>query len=219
MSFLPLYGVLKSRNSTTVPKIGVVIDNNDPLKIGRVKATVEGMYTKESAQWIRRMSNNFLGAGKGCEFFAVPEVGSKIWLEFPFGDDSFPYYTDENPFGKFAKTGAFKENYPYEWGWAVGENFLFKMDTDKGTFLLKNGKSYVSGNIDGQTVVYGEDVVVQGTKSVLVQSNDTVTVRGDNINVRGGKVNIGGSTTVDGRVFLSHRHTNGNDGKPTGGVI
>lgn len=218
MSFLTLYGVLKSENSTTKPKMGIVIDNNDPLQIGRVKATVEGMYTEDSAQWIRRESENPLGAGNNSEFFAVPEIGSKIWLKFPFGDDSFPYYTTRNPFGKFAKSDKFKDNYPHEWGWA-DKDFLFKIDRDKGTFLLKNGKSYVSGEINGRTDVCGDNIYITGESSVVINGDNNVNVKSSRVNIEGSNVNIGNSTTIDGKLFLTHQHSNGNDGRPTGGVI
>lgn len=35
----------------------------------------------------------------------------------------------------------------------------------------------------------------------------------------GGKGNVSGGWSVDGVTYLGHRHTNGNDGNPTGGVI
>lgn len=218
MSFLPLYGVLKSENSTTQAKTGIVFDNNDPLQIGRVKAIVPGMYTKESAQWIRRKTCHPLGAGMTSEFFAVPEIGSKIWLEFPFGEDSFPYYSTETPFGKFAKTEAFKDNYPHEWGW-VDKDFLFKIDRQKGTFILKNGKTYVSGTTSGKTVVYGDTVQVKGATTVSVEGGKDVKVNSSKISITGSNINIGSNTTIDNRLFLSHQHSNGNDGRPTGGVI
>lgn len=166
MSFLPLFGVLKSDDPTTQPKMGIVFDNNDPLGIGRVKATVEGMYTRNSAQWIRRMAVNPLGAGTGCEFFAVPEIGSKIWLVFPFGDDSFPYYTDQNPFGKFAHTEQFSEDYPYSYGFTDSTGFLVKQNKVAGTLTIETPDSYSITCGKGTVTISGKvDIVLDAPET------------------------------------------------------
>ena len=45
------------------------------------------------------------------------------------------------------------------------------------------------------------------------------TIQGDNITISSSNVSIGSNTTIDGKVFLEHTHSNGNQGSPTGGVI
>ena len=200
MGLLPVFGTLKQENTVTKPKMGIVIDVDDPLQIGRVKATVEGMYTKETAVWIRPMTCLPFGAnGKNkCEVFFVPELGTKIWIEFPFGDENFPYYTSVTPFGKFSHTEAFKENYPHECGFVYGEDFIIKFDTDKGIFFMKNGKTSVTGKIGGDIFVVGENIDVLGNKTVKITGTDQVDIKSSKVvNVNGtNSVNIKGDSGV-----------------------
>jgi hypothetical protein len=50
-------------------------------------------------------------------------------------------------------------------------------------------------------------------------TSGNVTISGGNINITGGSVNISGNTTIDGKVFLEHTHSNGNQGAATGTVL
>lgn len=46
-----------------------------------------------------------------------------------------------------------------------------------------------------------------------------INIKGDKINISGGNINLGNNTTIDNKLFLTHTHSNGNLGEPTGGVI
>lgn len=50
-------------------------------------------------------------------------------------------------------------------------------------------------------------------------TNGNITISGGNINISASNVSLGANTTIDGKLFLEHTHSNGNEGKPTGGVI
>ena len=190
MSFLPLYGVLKSENSTTQAKTGIVFDNNDPLQIGRVKAIVPGMYTKESAQWIRRKTCHPLGAGMKSEFFAVPEIGSKIWLEFPFGEDSFPYYTTETPFGKFARTENFLQDYPNSYGFVDSTGFYVQQNKLSGTLEIYYPNSY--------KITCGQgSVQISSECEIIFDAPETSTTGALNVGVgKSGIVSAGSQTLI-----------------------
>jgi hypothetical protein len=76
------------------PYLGVVVDNNDPLKLGRVRCTIEGLISDGvNAPWILRSSSSFLGGNTTTGQFAVPEVGSQLKVEFPYADIYAPEYT------------------------------------------------------------------------------------------------------------------------------
>jgi uncharacterized protein involved in type VI secretion and phage assembly len=92
---------------------GKVTDDADPLKKGRVKVTVpEVMDTLEL--WAMPCVPY---AGDQIGFFAIPKVGSGVWVEFEHGDPSFPIWVgcfwadNQTPLGgdpkvKFWKTEA-----------------------------------------------------------------------------------------------------------------
>jgi uncharacterized protein involved in type VI secretion and phage assembly len=69
---------------------GVVIDNNDPLKIGRIRATVEDVYGELESGWATP-SAPFGGNQMG--YFAVPDVGAGVWIEFEYGDPDYPIWS------------------------------------------------------------------------------------------------------------------------------
>lgn len=69
---------------------GVVVDNSDPYRSGRIRAHVEGIIDGGSDVWITpRTGNNFANSGS----FIVPPVGSTIYVDFEGGDINKPLYT------------------------------------------------------------------------------------------------------------------------------
>lgn len=86
--------VSESNSILDRPYLGVVVDNNDPLKQGRVKCTIEGLISDgANAPWILRSASSFLGGNNTSGQFAVPEVGSQLKIEFPYVDIYAPEYT------------------------------------------------------------------------------------------------------------------------------
>lgn len=76
---------------------------------------------------------------------------------------------------------------------------------------------------DPNSFIYpnGADIEI-GLKDSSAKINltaGTITILGGNINITGSNVSLGSNTTIDGKLFLEHTHSNGNQGKPTGGVI
>lgn len=76
---------------------------------------------------------------------------------------------------------------------------------------------------DPEAFVYPENTDIEiglkdGSAKITV-SGGNITISGGNINITGSSVSLGSNTTIDGKVFLEHTHSNGNQGNPTGGVI
>lgn len=68
---------------------GIVRDNKDPDKSGRILAevpAVSGMKTN----WARPCAPY---AGKDVGFYAMPPVGAKVWVEFEGGNPDFPIWS------------------------------------------------------------------------------------------------------------------------------
>ena len=72
------------------------------------------------------------------------------------------------------------------------------------------------------------DIVIGTTAGATINlTSNSITINGGNIaitgsgnvNISGSSINIGSDTTIDGKKFLEHTHSNGNEGNPTGGVI
>ena len=69
---------------------GVVTDNNDPLKKGRIRATVPDVYGAGESGWAKPAAP-FSGNQMG--FFAVPDVHADVWIEFEHGDKDYPIWS------------------------------------------------------------------------------------------------------------------------------
>jgi uncharacterized protein involved in type VI secretion and phage assembly len=69
---------------------GIVTVNEDPLKTGRIRAKVPDVLGDEESGWAMACVPF---AGKGAGFYAVPDVGVGVWIEFEQGDPDYPIYT------------------------------------------------------------------------------------------------------------------------------
>ena len=69
---------------------GRVVDNEDPLRIGRITAQVPDVLGDEASTWALPCLP-FTGQAAGQ--FVLPEKGAGVWIEFEQGDPSFPIWT------------------------------------------------------------------------------------------------------------------------------
>ncbi len=76
---------------------------------------------------------------------------------------------------------------------------------------------------DNEAFIYPINTDIEiGLKDGSAKINLTsgnITINGGNVNITGSSVNLGSNTTIDGKMFLEHTHSNGNNGGNTGGVV
>ena len=74
---------------------------------------------------------------------------------------------------------------------------------------------------DSENYTYPEGDVVMGTNAgaLISMTGKGINISGGAINISGSSVNISENVTIDGKSFLSHVHSNGNQGANTGGVV
>lgn len=75
---------------------GLVKDNKDPLKLGRVQATVPSI-PGMTVNWALPCAPY---AGDQVGFYTIPPVGALVWIEFEGGDPTYPIWS-----GCFWNTG------------------------------------------------------------------------------------------------------------------
>lgn len=68
---------------------GTVLDNVDPLQIGRLMVQVPDVSNILPSTWAMPCLP-FAGIQSG--FYAVPEIGSGVWVEFEQGDPDYPIW-------------------------------------------------------------------------------------------------------------------------------
>ena len=69
---------------------GVVMNNADPERRGRIKALVPAVYGELPGPWaLPALPVTSLASG----MFAVPGIGASVWIEFEQGQSAFPIWT------------------------------------------------------------------------------------------------------------------------------
>ena len=68
---------------------GIVLQNFDPMGIGRIQVQVNGVFTLASS-WAMPC---FPVAGMQTGNIAVPPIGAGVWVEFEQGDPDYPIWT------------------------------------------------------------------------------------------------------------------------------
>jgi hypothetical protein len=66
---------------------GTVLNNVDPLQLGRVQVSVPAVLGDGRLSWAAACTPY---AGNQVGFFAVPPVGANVWVEFEAGDPDRP---------------------------------------------------------------------------------------------------------------------------------
>lgn len=187
---------------------GIVTDNNDPEKRGRIKVicpTVLGP-DRVLAQWLEPVDQKMAGKGYG-EFFP-PEPKDLVHVMFENGDINYPVYMG----GYYARgelPSDFQTGYPNVRGWIFKNGHKILVDSNSGSAAIKiihSKGSQVLMNPDGS-------ITVQSPGKVDVEAGgDCVVNASGKVNVTaGGDVNVtaGGNAVVE----ASEIHLNGSGGK------
>lgn len=69
---------------------GIVTDIQDPLQEFRIRARVPDIFGDEESGWAKAC---LPFGSQGMGFFALPKVGSGVWIEFEHGDPDYPIWT------------------------------------------------------------------------------------------------------------------------------
>jgi hypothetical protein len=68
---------------------GEVVNNLDPLRLGRVQITVPSVFGENPLTWAMPCVPY---AGPGVGFYFIPPVGAKLWIMFERGDPEYPVW-------------------------------------------------------------------------------------------------------------------------------
>jgi uncharacterized protein involved in type VI secretion and phage assembly len=175
----------------------LVLDNNDPDKLGRIKVKVYGYFDgiqTEKLPWAVPAMPLFNGAGSGSGCFCIPAIGTDVWVFFERGDVYSPVYFAEATNGvKGLPANAVGDTYPNVRTIRTAGGCIISLDdtTDAESITLS------VGNNEGQDIV-GIVISRDNNSVVLTNSNFNLTIGSD------------GSTTLTGKtVKLSNTDGSG----------
>ncbi|MET9561874.1 phage baseplate assembly protein V [Streptomyces tauricus] len=161
---------------------GRVVDNDDPLRIGRVRAEVPDVLGDEPSTWALPCLP-FTGPESGQ--FVVPPPGAGVWVEFEQGDPSFPIWTgcwygaaEELPPDARRELAASSANKPVVVQTPLAHKLVMSDTTGAGQGILLQAQDGAYIRITRDAVVIatgaGAEVVLRGREVTINEGQLTV---------------------------------------------
>ena len=157
---------------------GVVSDNDDPSKLGRVKAHVARLLGTEETGWA--LPAFAYGGAAEQGLFAMPDVGAGVWIEFEEGDLSYPIWT-----GTWYQSGQIPESAtPKQKVLKTTSGHKIVLDDDAGSITITDKNSNViSMDSSAIKVTAGQasQIVIDAPQIQLVANSSHPLVFGDSL--------------------------------------
>jgi uncharacterized protein involved in type VI secretion and phage assembly len=157
---------------------GQVTDNDDPDNLGRVKAQVPRLLDTQETGWA--LPAFAYGGASEQGFFAVPDIGAGVWIEFEGGDLSYPIWS-----GTWFTSGDVPESAkPAQKVFKTQSGHKIVLDDDAGSLEItdSNGNT-VSMDSSTVKVAAGDatKVVIDAQQIELVENASHPVVFGDEL--------------------------------------
>jgi uncharacterized protein involved in type VI secretion and phage assembly len=177
------------------PQLGVVVDNKDPRKLGRVQVRLQWMRPPEKTPWLRVLAPHYgLDAKqqKSRGFLFVPEINDQVMVGFQHGDPERPFVFGAMPHGKNAAVPD-----P-----AVQEHHLSVNSGTTVTFLDTQTKHELHLQVDKEnllTIVVDSGqgtITLNASKAIALKATQEITLDAPKIAITGDNVSIKGTAKV-----------------------
>ena len=171
---------------------GVVIDNIDPMQIGRILAQVPAALGKVPTSWAMP---SVPAAGVQAGVFVVPPIGSQVWIEFEQGNPDYPIWTG----GFWALAAEVPALALAPAAVPPGQNIVLQT-TGQNTLALSDAPP--SPGVGGITLqAPGGATIVVNDAGITISNGKgaTITLVGPIVSINSGGLTVVGTTvTVDG---------------------
>lgn len=176
--------------------VGVVVDNNDPLNLQRLKIRLIEWHDDvpdELLPWFVPEKLDSWGSTPEGGSFGPPLIGSYMWVKFHNGDPHSPVYMGYVR-DKDRIVPQSVPDYPHRVGFATGSNDYFYLNRQNGdtTFSHRTGtnwfitgasgrltvnlnEKYIATIASDSTITNGGNITVNNTGTVGVTSGGNIT--------------------------------------------
>ncbi len=179
--------------------VGVVTDRADPLRLGRIRARVPGMFDEGTA-WAKPLSPG--GGIRNNGMFFTPEIGAEVALWFNQGDPDEPYFmaahwglpggTSEVP-GEAFPADAGPDAEPDNRVIAV-PGFRIEIDATQGQRKLR-----ITNQKTGDNITLDQErnsILIQATTSLHLRAEGEIVLDAPLITIGGRPVKMGQETPI-----------------------
>ncbi len=157
---------------------GIVTDNSDPDDLGRVKAQVPSVLHDEETGWA--LPAFTYGGASDQGFFAVPDIGAGVWIEFEAGNLSYPIWS-----GTWYSSGSIPESAkPAQKVLKTQSGHKIILDDDAGTLeITDSNNNSVKMDSSVITISAGDatKIVIDAQQIELVDGASHALVFGDDL--------------------------------------
>ena len=190
--------------------VGIVTNNKDTEKLGRVKVKIPRLSGEDESNWARVTS--FM-AGKERGAFFLPEVDDEVLVAFEYGDINMPYVIgslwngkdvppENNSDGKNnirvirSRSGHVITLDDSDGSEQIKimdktQKNMIIIDTKNNTISIKSDKDIELSAPNGKVTIEAMDLVTKSTASTKIEATSSVDVKASgNLNIKGAMVNI-----------------------------
>jgi uncharacterized protein involved in type VI secretion and phage assembly len=189
---------------------GIVINNKDPEKLGRIKVRIPRISGEEESNWARIVT--FMG-GKERGAFFLPEVDDEVIVAFEYGDINMPYVIgslwngkdkppEQNANGKnniriiksrsghIIKLDDTENNEKIEIVDKTEKNKII-IDTNNNKISINSDKDIELSAPNGKVIINAMDVEVSSTASTKIKASSDMDLKASaNVSLNGAIVDI-----------------------------
>lgn len=186
--------------------VGVVVDNNDPEKLQRVRVFISGLLDSEDYSklpWVLPDFQSPYGMGDNYGIVNIPRIGSRVGVWFQEGNVDFGFWTNASVSGQMTLPDEFTTNYPNRVGFFTPAGDIAYIDFTTLELLYRRASgTAIQIDQEGNVVInVAGDLtqIVKGDYNLSVDGSMNVIVNGDaarNVKGKDGTQVGGDSTTV-----------------------
>jgi len=174
------------------PVIGIVTDNKDPDKLGRVKVKSPSLSMQDTTWWAPIVSQ---GAGKNRGWFFLPELEDEVLVMFEHGDIGRPMIIGALWNGKDKPPGSNSSGSNPKRLFKSRAGDLIEFDDEGGKVTISDGGGKGQIVIDKSNKITIEaksgDVCLQAKKNVVIACKDADLNAQQSVELTGKTIKLG----------------------------